>query len=127
MKQLLLCITLLVSSLSMAQHQKPNSPDPQQPPQRTPPSFPEPRQVPGQEPAQPLPPDEQAPPPRALSTEEVQQQITSHLSSEPALANAKLAAKVSDSSVVLTGDVASELQHDLALRIGRSYAVIANS
>jgi hypothetical protein len=122
MKQLLLCATLLVSSLSMAQHQKYTSPDPQQPPQGTPPTFPEDRQVPGQEPTPPLPPDEQAPPPRTLSTEEVQQQITSHLSSEPDLANTNLGAKVSDSSVVLTGNVTSEGQHDLALRIARSYA-----
>jgi osmotically-inducible protein OsmY len=57
-----------------------------------------------------------------MSTKETQQQITKHLSSEPALANTDLAAHVSDNSVVLTGSVATEEQHDLALRIAQSYA-----
>jgi osmotically-inducible protein OsmY len=69
-----------------------------------------------------MPPEEQAPPPQALSSQEIQQQITSHLGSEPGLDHTNVAAHVSDSSVVLTGVVGSEEQHDLALRIAESYA-----
>jgi hypothetical protein len=122
MKQFLICLTLLLSSLSIAQQPGQPPPDAQQPPGATPPTFPQDPQVPGQQPPRPLPPDEKAPPPRALSTAEVRQQITSHLSSEPALAKTNLDARVSASSVALTGQVATEEQHDVALRIARSYA-----
>ena len=69
-----------------------------------------------------MPPDEQAPPPQALSTEQTQKQITSHLNSEPGLDHTNLVAQVSDSAVVLRGNVWSEEQHELALRIVQSYA-----
>ena len=120
MKQLVFCLALLLASICFAQQQGP--PDMQGPPRGTPPTFPEDRPAPGQQPTQPLPPDEKAPSPRAMSTNEVQQQISSHLSSEPALANTNVDAQVSDKSVVLSGSVATEEQHDLALRIAQSYA-----
>jgi osmotically-inducible protein OsmY len=69
-----------------------------------------------------MPPDEKAPPPEAMSTNEVQQQITTHLNSEPTLERTNLDAQVSDNSVVLTGNVASEEEHDLALQIAEFYA-----
>ena len=119
MKQQLLCLTLLLASLGFAQQQ--GQPGMQQPPHGTPPTFPEGQQVPGEPPNRPLPPDEAAPAPRAMSTPEVQQQISKHLSSEPALAQSNLKARVSNNSVVLTGN-ATEKQHDLAVRIAQSYA-----
>jgi osmotically-inducible protein OsmY len=57
-----------------------------------------------------------------MSSERVEQQITQHLSSEPALAKISVDAKVDESSVVLTGSVDTETQHDLAVRIAQSYA-----
>src|SRR5437588_12700652 len=58
----------------------------------------------------------------SLPSQQVQQQITSHLGSEPGLDHTNVAAQVSDSTVILTGNVRSEEQHDLALRIAESYA-----
>ena len=69
-----------------------------------------------------MPPDTQAPPPQTMSTERVEQQITQHLSSEPALASTNIDAKADENSVVLTGSVDTETQHDLAVRIAQSYA-----
>ncbi len=68
-----------------------------------------------------MPPDQEAPP-RALSTPEVQQQIQRGLNSEPALRNSDVGAHVDKNSVILTGTVDSEQQHDLAVRIAQSYA-----
>ena len=68
-----------------------------------------------------MPPDQEAPP-RQLSTPEVQQQIQKGLNSEPMLRNSDVGVQVNENSVILTGTVDSELQHDLALRIAQSYA-----
>jgi hypothetical protein len=69
-----------------------------------------------------MPPDQKAPPPQGLSALEVEQQIQEHLNTEPTLANTKLGVEADESSVILTGTVESDLLHDLALRIVRSYA-----
>lgn len=123
MKQLACCLTLLLLvTMCFAQQQGQPPPDTQQPPYGTPPTFPGQPQTPGQRPTRPLPPDEQAPPPEAMSTEAVQQQITNQLSSERALERTNVDAKVSDNSVVLTGNVDSEEQHGLAVSIAQSYA-----
>ena len=122
MKQFLLCMTLMLPGLGLAQQQGQPPPDLQQPPYETPATFPEGSHVPGRPPAQTTPPDEQVPPPQTLSTEQAQKQITSHLNSEPGLDHTNLVAQVSDSAVVLSGNVRSEEQHDLALRIVQSYA-----
>jgi hypothetical protein len=119
MKQFLLCATLLLSGMCLGQQGQP-PPEQQRPPYQTPPTFPEGRQAPGQAPGQTMPPDEPAP--RALSAEEVQQEITSHLKSEPGLSNTEIVAHVNKRSVVLSGKVSSEQQRDLALGIARSYA-----
>src|SRR5438874_183597 len=66
--------------------------------------------------------DQKAPPPQALSTIEVEQQIQEHFNTEPALANTNLAVDADESSILLRGAVESDLQHDLALRIVQSYA-----
>jgi osmotically-inducible protein OsmY len=57
-----------------------------------------------------------------MSTQQVEQEITQHLSSEPALRNSDVDAKADEISVVLSGSVATERQHDLAVRIAQAYA-----
>ncbi|HKR32060.1 MAG TPA: BON domain-containing protein [Terriglobales bacterium] len=122
MKQLALCLTLLFGTICFAQQQGQPQPDTQQPPYGTPGTFPAEPQAPGQPPTRQIPPDEHAPPPQALSSEQLQQQVTSDLKSEPALEGINVDAQVSDSSVVLTGNVSSEEQHDIVPRIAQSYA-----
>jgi len=69
-----------------------------------------------------MPPDTEAPPQQRASSAEVQQQIQERLSSEPALSDAAVSAHANDSSVILTGTVNSEREHQLALDIAHSYA-----
>jgi len=57
-----------------------------------------------------------------MSTERVEQQITQRLSSEPELFKSNIDAKVDENSVVLTGSVDTETQHNLAVHIAQSYA-----
>lgn len=87
------------------------------PPHSTPPTFPQERR-----PTQPMPPDTKAPSPETLKSAEVQQQIQKKLTTEPLLAQTNIKVHVDDDSVVLSGTVDDERQHDLALRIARSYA-----
>jgi hypothetical protein len=114
MKQMLFGLVLLVAMATLAQQQE--QPPPTAPPQSTPPTFPDDRAT-----RQQMPPDQEAPPQR-LSTAEVQQQIQQGLNSEPALRNSNVEVNVDENSVILTGTVDSEQQHDLALRIAQSYA-----
>jgi hypothetical protein len=115
MKHLASCLVLLLAAFAQQQGQLPPSTSPQYP---TTPTFPET----GQTPRTQMPPDTQAPPPEALSSEQVEQQITAHLRAEPALAKSDVDAKADEHSVVLTGIVDGEQQHDLAVRIAQSYA-----
>jgi hypothetical protein len=87
MKPVVCSFALLLASLGFAQQQGPPSTSP---PYQTPPTFPEGRQTP---PTAQMPPDRQAPPPQTMSSERAEQQITQHLSSEPALANTNIDAK----------------------------------
>ena len=92
----------------------------QQPPYNrhgTPPTFPQ-----GQLPRQDMPPDTAAPPPQQMSSWQVQQQIQDKLDSEPSLANRAVKVSANDSTVILTGVVDSERQHQLVLGIAQSYA-----
>jgi hypothetical protein len=117
MKQIVFCFVLLLASIGVAQQQ--GQPPPiTSPPYQTPLTFPEGRQTPRAQ----MPPDTQAPPPQTMSTERVEQQITQRLSSEPELSKSNIDAKADENSVVLTGSVDSETQHDLAVRIAQSYA-----
>ena len=116
MKQILLGLVLFVTTTVLAQ--QPGQPPATSPPQSTPPTFPEDRA-----PRQPMPPDQEAPPQgQRLSTPEVQQQIQQGLNSEPMLRDSNVGIHVDENSVILTGNVDSEQQHDLALRIAQSYA-----
>jgi hypothetical protein len=112
MKNALLLFTLLLANLSFAQQQ--SQPPPNGPPQTTPPTFPR-----EERPQDQMPPDQPAQP---LSTAQVQEQIQQGLNSEPALSNTKVTAKTSDDTVVLSGTVESESQHELALHIAQSHA-----
>ena len=107
-----LAFLLGTSVLAQPQGQPPNSP-----PYGTPPTFPEEkRQTPGQ-----MPPDQNAPAQR-LSNHDAAQQIQQGLKSEPALRDSNIAVHVDKKSVVLTGTIQNDDQHDQALRIARSYA-----
>jgi hypothetical protein len=107
MRLALFGFALLIATLAFAQWQARPTPS------TTPPAFPEVPQT---------PPDQKAPPPKGLSTIEVEQQIQEHFNTEPTLANTNLGVEADESSVILTGTVDSDLQHDLALRIVQSYA-----
>jgi BON domain-containing protein len=114
MKQILFGLVLLLATSTLAQQQGPASTSP---PRSTPPTFPEGQQAPSQR----MPPDQEVPP-QGLSNGEAQQQIQQGLKSELALRNSDIGVHVDETSVVLTGTVHCEGQHDLALRIAQSYA-----
>jgi hyperosmotically inducible protein len=107
----LISLLLLLTSMVFAQQQ---GQQPNGPPQTTPPTFPR-----HETPERQMPPDQNAQP---LSTAQVQEQIQQGLNSEPALSNSKVSVKTNEDSVVLSGTVESERQHELALRIAQSYA-----
>src|SRR5215469_14651239 len=104
-----LAFFLVISGFAQQQPQTPST----SPPYTTPPTFPE---------GQQLPPDKAAPPPRQLTSTEVEEQIKDHLASEPALATVKVNTNVKPQSIVLTGTVDTEAQHNLAVRIAKSYS-----
>jgi FtsZ-interacting cell division protein YlmF len=114
MRHVVFCFVLFLASLGFAQQQPPST----SPPYQTPPTLPGGSLTPREQ----MPPDMQAPRPKTTSAEQVEQQIMQHLSSEPTLAHTTAAAKVDEDSVVLTGSVDTETEHDVAVRIARSYA-----
>src|SRR5215831_12379431 len=109
--KLLSCGALLLFAASLVAQQQGS------PPYSTPPTFPQ-----EQSPTQPMPPDTKAPLPERLNSAEVQQQIQKKLTTEPLLEQNNVKVHVDDDSVVLSGTVDDERQHDLALRIAQSYA-----
>src|SRR5258708_1009104 len=113
MKPILFAAALLAASMTLAQQ---GQPPPTRPPQTTPPTFPDEHAPPHR-----LPPDQEAPS-QASSTTEVQEQIQQGLNSEPTLRKSSVGVHVDENSVILTGTVSTEEQHDLALRIAQSYA-----
>ncbi len=116
MRHAAFCFVLLLATLGFAQQQPP----PTSPPYQSPPTFPEGSQ--SQTPREQMPPDMQAPAPETASAGQVEQQIMKHLSSEPTLAHTNVAAKVDEDSVLLTGTVDTQTEHDVAVRIAQSYA-----
>lgn len=113
----LLCCGALVFFAATALGQQQARPPYNPPPYETPPTFPQ-QQVP----AEPMPPDTKAPPPESIPTADVQNQIEKKLATEPLLAQTDVHATADEDSVVLTGTVENEQQHDLAVRIAESYA-----
>ena len=120
MSRLLGGALLLFAVLCMAQQQG----VPSNPPYTTPPTFPK-----AQQPSPRTPPDMPAPRehPDAQTQgmpagNEVAQQIQKKIDTEPLLKGSTVKAAVDDGSVTLTGTVDSEQEHDIALRIAKSYA-----
>jgi hypothetical protein len=115
MRHFLCVFLLLVAVAAVGQQQQPPGPPV---PGTTPPTFPD-----DKNPSKQMPPDTAAPPPAAQPTSgEVQQQINEKLAQEPGLKGSNVRFDVDDHSVVIGGTVADEQQHDLALRLARSYA-----
>jgi BON domain len=117
MRCALYCAVLLLGTMVLAQQQGP-PPSTTSPPYQTPPTFPEQ----GQTPREQMPPDTQAPPPQTMSNERVEGQIVKQLRDEPSMSRTNIDARVNDNSVVLTGNVDTMAQHDLAVRIARANA-----
>lgn len=121
MRTLFVALTLLVAAAAFAQQTQPGYPSatPQQ-------SMPQ-----GQmQPSQQMPPDQEAPQDRTLTPEsqmsaadstQVQQKIEQGLQSQPDLSSSKVDVKADDTSVVLTGAVADENQHQKVLAIASAY------
>lgn len=117
MKYVLPCAVLFLATIVLGQQQ--GQPPPRtMPPYQTPPTFPEGRQTPRAQ----MPPDTQAPGPETMSSERVEGQILDQLRAEPALSGTNIDARVDNNSVVLTGNVDTITQHNLALRIAQSNA-----
>jgi BON domain len=110
-----LSAVLFLATIGSAQQQ--SQPPPTNPPYATPPTFPDERQA-----AREMPPDTQAPPPQAMSSQRVEAQIVQQLRAEPSLSGTNVDARVDDNSVVLTGNVDSLRQHDVAVDIAQSNA-----
>jgi len=113
-----LCYAVLFLATVVLAQQQGQRPPTTTPPYQTPPTFPEGRNTPREQ----MPPDMQAPPPQAMSSERVERRIVNQLKAEPALSGTNVDARVDDNSVVLTGSVNSMTQHDLAVRIAQSNA-----
>ena len=115
MKLLLLGTMLLSAAFAVAQQdaQPPYAPPPHETP--APPTTGE--RAPGQ-----MPPDTAAPATPAVTNAEVQQQIQKKISDEPGLTGANVSVTVDDRSIVLTGTVDSQEQHDLAMKMAQSVA-----
>ena len=108
-----LCAGLLLAFALAAMGQQQSTP--QLPPGATPPTFPQPDKDVGRE----MPPDTRA---KAPSSDDVQKQIQDKMDTEPDLAAARLKAKVTGTTVTLSGTVADQAQHTAARRIAESYA-----
>jgi hypothetical protein len=114
MRYVVFCLALVLSTLGLAQQQRPSAPPPYQPP----PTLPDGSQAPREQ----MPPDMQAPPSETASAHQVEQQIMEHLKTEPTLAKTSVHAKVDNESVLLTGTVDTQTEHDVAVRVAQSYA-----
>ena len=117
MRYVLSCAVLFLATIGVAQQQE-QPPSTTTPPYQTPPTFPEGRQTRREQ----LPPDTQAPPAQTMSTQRVEGQILDQLRAEPSLSSTNIDARVDDNSVVLTGNVDTLAQHDLAVQIAQSNA-----
>ena len=114
MKMLLAGAFLLCGAVCFAQQQA----SPQLPSSTTPPTFPQ-TTTPDKDVGRDMPPDTRAKEP---SSADVQKQIQDKLDSEPDLSADSLKVRVTDSQVVLRGNVADSQQKDAVRRIAESYA-----
>ena len=106
-----LVLSLAVPLCAQQQGKPPGAPPPYNPP----PTFPQSDQHP-----QTMPPERSAP--QTTSPADVQQQIQSALSNEPALKSSNVSVQVDDKVITLTGTVKTEDQHNQAVRIAQSSA-----
>ena len=117
MKYVLSYAVLFLATIVLARQQG-QPPPTTTPPYQTPPTFPEGEQNPrGQ-----MPPDTQAPPAETMSSQQVEGQILQQFKAEPTLSDTNIDARVNDSSIVLSGNVDTLAQHDLAIQIAQSNA-----
>jgi hypothetical protein len=112
MKYLLSCAVLFLATITLAQQQE------QLPSTTTPPTFPEGPKTP----KEPMPPETQAPSTEAMTSQEVEAEISHQLKAAPSLSGNNIDASVDKRSVVLTGKVETARQRDLAVRIAQSNA-----
>jgi osmotically-inducible protein OsmY len=73
-------------------------------------------------PTQQGPPSRPAQPSDDLTTPEVRQLIRDSFVSEPILANSSVTVETNDRTVILSGEVKSEAQRDVAVQIAKYYA-----
>jgi len=118
MKHIFCGIVVLASTVAVGQMGPAQSQPGQQPPS-TPPTFPNDQQSP-----RTMPPDQNAPAPtpEAVSSEQIEQQITQQITADPKLEGTNLRAEVDEASIVVSGTVNTAEQHDLAMDIARSHA-----
>jgi BON domain len=114
MRYVIFCLVLLLATIGFAQQPRPSGP----PPYQAPPTLPDGSQTPPDQ----MPPDMEAPAHQHAAAAQIQEQIMDHFGSEPTLSHTSLNASVDEDSVVLTGTVDTEREHDDAVRIARSYA-----
>ena len=91
-------------------------------------------QPPGYPPSSPgqMPPDQRVPPDQMQSpmgpeaqtspSAQVEQEIQEAIQGQPALSNTKIGVHANDTSVVLSGTVSDERQHQMALRVAALHA-----
>jgi hypothetical protein len=117
MRSLLLSITLLLAATTFAQ-------------QSQPPGYPPPTSSQQTSPDQQIPPYQRVPEAQeptgpgsqATTSSQVGQQIQEALQAQPSLSNAKIRVSATSNSVVLSGVVADEEQHQKALRVATLHA-----
>jgi osmotically-inducible protein OsmY len=119
MKSVLCTLLLFVASIAFSQ---------QQPSPATPPFNPNPGQTGNsappneQSPAEQLPPDTKAPAHDQMASPDLEKELQKALNNDPSLERTSLKAIVDDDSVVVSGTVETEKQHQMALEIAQSYA-----
>src|SRR5215470_7603974 len=105
----LLCSIVLAVCALPAFSQQPTNP------QGTPPNG-------VQAPNRQIPPDTKAPAPGQISSADIQSELQKEFGRAALLKGQQLKAAVDDKTIVLTGTVETQEQHDLALRLAQQYA-----
>ena len=106
--KLLISILLLLCATAAFSQQQTNPPD-------TPPGG-------VQAPSYQFPPDTVAPPAGQVSSLDIEQELQKEFGRAPLLNGTQLKASVDDKTILLTGTVETQEQHDLALQLAQAYA-----
>jgi osmotically-inducible protein OsmY len=75
-----------------------------------------------QAPTQQLPPETKAPAPGQVSSLDIEQELQKEFGRAPLLRGTQLKPSVDEQTIVLTGTVETQQQHDLALQLAQAYA-----